>query len=81
VLFGIGAFLFVLGIIAPRRLPVLNRIWLRIGAVLAMVVNPIVLMLLFLIVVTRMALLMLLLGKRPLCLAPDPSATVDRDGP
>ena len=39
-----------------------------------MVVNPIVLMLLFIIVVTPMALLMRLLGKRPLRLAPDPDA-------
>jgi hypothetical protein len=74
VLFGIGAVLFVLGIVAPSRLSLLNRLWLKIGAVLAMVVNPIVLMLLFVIVVTPMALLMRLLGKRPLRLAPDPGA-------
>jgi hypothetical protein len=73
-LFGAGAVLLVLGIVAPSRLSLLNSIWLKIGAVLAMVVNPIVLMLLFLIVVTPMALLMRLLGKRPLRLAPDPSA-------
>ena len=72
--FGIGALLLVLGIMAPKRLSVLNRVWLRIGAVLAMVVNPIVLVLLFLIVVTPMALLMRLVGKRPLRLAPDPGA-------
>jgi len=72
--FGIGALLLVLGIMAPKRLSVLNRVWLRIGAVLAKVVNPIVLMLLFLLVVTPMAFLMRLLGKRPLRLAPDPNA-------
>jgi hypothetical protein len=74
VLFGIGAVLFVFAIVAPARLTLLNRLWLKIGAVLAMVVNPIVLMLLFVIVVTPMALLMRLLGKRPLRLAPDPGA-------
>jgi hypothetical protein len=73
-LFGVGAVLLVLGILAPRRLSVLNRVWLRIGALLAAVVNPIVLMLLFLLVVTPMAFVMRLLGKRPLRLAPDPSA-------
>jgi len=73
-LFGVGAVLLVLGIVAPRRLSVLNRVWLRIGALLAAVVNPIVLMLLFLLVVTPMAFFMRLLGKRPLRLAPDPSA-------
>ena len=74
VLFGIGAVLFVLAIVAPSHLSLLNRLWLKIGAVLAMVVNPIVLMLLFLIVVTPMSLLMRLLGKRPLRLAADPGA-------
>ena len=73
-LLGIGAVLLVLGFVAPKRLSMLNRVWLRIGALLAMVVNPIVLMLLFLLVVTPMALLMRLLGKRPLRLAPDPNA-------
>jgi hypothetical protein len=73
-LLGIGAVLLMLGIVAPRRLSVLNRLWLRIGSVLAAVVNPIVLMLLFLLVVTPMALVMRLLGKRPLRLAPDPGA-------
>ena len=73
-LFGVGAVLLVLGIVAPRRLSVLNRVWLRIGALLAAVVNPIVLMLLFLLVITPMAVVMRLLGKRPLRLAPDPSA-------
>jgi len=70
-LFGVGAVLLVLGIVAPRRLSVLNRVWLRIGALLAAVVNPIVLMLLFLLVVTPMAFFMRLLGKRPLRLVPD----------
>ena len=73
-LFGVGAVLLMLGIVAPRCLSVLNRVWLRIGSVLAAVVNPIVLMLLFLVVVTPMALVMRLLGKRPLRLAPDPGA-------
>ena len=74
VLFGIGAALFVLAIVAPSRLSLLNRVWLKIGAVLAMVVNPIVLLLLFAIVVTPTALLMRLLRRRPLRLAPDPGA-------
>jgi DMSO/TMAO reductase YedYZ heme-binding membrane subunit len=74
VLLAIGAGLFVLGIAAPRRLAVLNRAWIKLGALLAMVINPIVLMLLFLLVVTPMAFFMRLLGKRPLRLAPDPTA-------
>jgi len=74
VLLAIGAGLFVVGIAAPRRLAVLNRAWIKLGALLAMVINPIVLMLLFLLVVTPMAFFMRLLGKRPLRLAPDPTA-------
>jgi len=84
VLFGIGAVLLVLGIVAPSRLSLLNRFWLKIGAFLAMVVNPIVLMLLFALVVTPMALLMRLLGKRPLRLAPNPDAAsywIEREPP
>jgi hypothetical protein len=49
-----------------------------------MVVNPIVLLLLFAIVVTPTALLMRLLGRRPLRLAPDPGAAsywINREPP
>lgn len=74
-IFALGAVLLLLGIVAPSRLSALNRIWLRIGAVIAKVVNPIVLALLFFFVVTPMALLMRILGRRPLRLAPDRAAS------
>jgi large-conductance mechanosensitive channel len=73
-LFVAGATLLLIGIIAPSRLSILNRLWLRLGAVLAKVVNPIILALLFVLVVTPLAVVMRLLGKRPLRLAPDPAA-------
>jgi Saxitoxin biosynthesis operon protein SxtJ len=73
-LIGIGALLVLLGVVAPGLLSVLNRVWLKLGAILAMVVNPIVLMILFVAVVTPTALVMRLAGKRPLRLTRDPNA-------
>jgi large-conductance mechanosensitive channel len=75
VLLGAGAMLLLLGIIAPSRLSPLNRIWLRLGALIAKVVNPIVLALLFFFVVTPMALVVRMAGKRPLRLTPDRTAS------
>ena len=69
-----GALLLLLGISAPSRLATLNRLWLRLGAAIAMVVNPVILAVLFFVVVTPMAFLMRLAGKRPLRLAPDRTA-------
>ena len=69
-----GGVLLLFGIVAPSRLSVLNRLWARLGGVLAQVVNPIVLVLLFFLVVTPMALVMRMVGKRPLRLKPDRTA-------
>lgn len=74
-IFGPGALLVTLGIVAPSRLTLLNRGWLKLGAAIAMVVNPVILALLFLVVITPMALVMRIAGKRPLRLAPDRTAT------
>lgn len=74
-IFAVGVVLLLVGIVAPSRLSALNRIWLKVGAVIAKVVNPIVMMLLFFLVVTPMALVMRLAGKRPLRLAPDRAAS------
>ena len=70
-----GPILLLLGLVAPSRLSALNKSWLKIGAAIAKVVNPIVLALLFFIVVTPMAYVMRLAGKHPLRLAADQSAT------
>jgi large-conductance mechanosensitive channel len=79
-----GALLLLLGIVAPSRLSRLNRLWLKIGTLIAKVVNPIILALLFFLVVTPMAFVMRILGKRPLNLAPNRTATtywIDRRPP
>ena len=73
-IFAAGALLLLLGIFAPSRLSALNRVWLRVGAAIAKVVNPIVLALLFFLVVSPMAFVMRMMGKRPLHLAPDRTA-------
>jgi hypothetical protein len=70
-IFAAGAVLLLLGIVAPPRLSALNRLWLRVGAAIAKVVNPVVLSLLFFFVVTPMALAMRIAGKRPLRLTLD----------
>ncbi len=69
-----GAVLLLLGIAAPARLARLHRLWLRLGAAIAAVANPLILALLFVLVITPMALVMRLLHKRPLRLAADPAA-------
>lgn len=70
-----GAVLLLLGMVAPSRLSILNKIWFKLGTFIAKIVNPIVLALLFFLVVTPMALVMRIAGKRPLRLAPDRTAT------
>ena len=73
-IFASGALLLLLGIVAPSRLSALNRLWLKVGAAIAKVVNPIILALLFFLVVTPMAFFMRIVGKRPLRLAADRTA-------
>lgn len=70
-IFAAGALLLLLGIVAPSRLSTLNRLWLKAGTTIARVINPIILAVLFFLVVTPMALIMRIVGKRPLRLAAD----------
>jgi hypothetical protein len=46
-IFASGTLLLLLGIVAPSRLSPLNRVWLKVGTVIAKVVNPVILALLF----------------------------------
>lgn len=52
--------------LAPQLLKPLNLLWFKFGMLLHGVVNPLVLGLLFLVVITPAALVMRLLGKRPI---------------
>lgn len=71
----IAAVLALLAWRAPSVLRPLNRAWFALGLVLARVVNPIVLGVLFFLVVTPVGLLMRAFGKRPLNLRYDRAAT------
>jgi hypothetical protein len=54
----IGMALLVLGVAMPMMLGPLNRGWMRLGAAMAAVVNPIVMLLMFALIFTPVALLM-----------------------
>src|SRR5262249_44735503 len=69
-----GAVLLLLGVAAPWSLSSLNRGWLKIGEVIGKIINPIVLALLFFLIMTPMAIVMRIAGKRPLRLAPNRAA-------
>jgi len=69
---GAAAVFLFLALVAPASLHLLNRAWLRLGLVLYRVVNPVVMGVLFYGVVTPMALIVRLGGKRPLQLQAEP---------
>ena len=60
---GIGAVLFLLGLIAPAILAPLNRGWTKLGLLLFKIVNPIVLGLIFLVTIMPIGLIMRATGK------------------
>lgn len=71
-------------LVYPKCLGPLNRLWMRFGLLLHRIVNPVVMGFLFFLVVTPIALIMRLIGKRPLHLELDPGARsywIDRDPP
>jgi hypothetical protein len=58
--------LAIVAFAAPAALGPANRLWLRLGLLLARVVNPLVIGVLFFAVVTPIGLAMRALGRRPL---------------
>jgi hypothetical protein len=74
----------LLALLWTAALAPLNRLWMKLGALLYTVVSPVVMALLFYVTVTPIALLMRLLGKDPLRLRRDPDAAsywIDRTPP
>lgn len=69
----LGGLLVGLGLIAPSTLTVPNRLWMKLGLLLARVINPIVLGLVYLVVITPIGVLRQIFGK-------DPMARNMRDG-
>jgi hypothetical protein len=70
----VAALLAVLAFTAPNALRPANRLWFALGMLLARIVNPIVIGIMFFAVITPIGLLMRVLGKRPLSLSFDRSA-------
>lgn len=70
---GIGSVLMLFGQMAPSKLAPLNRAWMRLGLLLASIVNPIILFLLFVIVFVPTALVLRLQGRDALGLRRDPT--------
>ena len=74
----------LLAFAAPRVLHPLNQVWTKIGLVLGKIVNPIVMSVVFLLVLTPLALVFRMLGKDPLRLRLAPDVTtywLPRDPP
>ena len=78
----VAAMLAVIALAVPQILAPFNRLWFLFGLALHKIVSPIIMALLFYLTVTPMALIMRILGKCPLPLAFDKSATsywIERD--
>jgi hypothetical protein len=67
-----GILALVFGVLA-RVLAPLRRLWVKFGAVMACVVNPVVLGIVFIAVIVPVGGLMRLCGKDPLARKPDPA--------
>lgn len=81
---GIAAAFAIVAFVRPSLLAVPNRWWMKFGLLLAKVVNPIVMGLLFYLTVTPTAAIMRAMGKDPLRLKIDKSAKsywIERDPP
>jgi hypothetical protein len=69
-----GAVFAVLGLVAPATLKYPNLIWFKFGMILHRILNPLVLGALFVLVVTPLALVARLAGKKLLNRSYDPGA-------
>ena len=71
---GVALVFLLLTLLWRAPLAPLNKMWMKLGALLYRIVSPIVMALLFYLTVTPLALLMRVLGKDPLRLRHDPNA-------
>ncbi len=81
---GIGAALFLFGLVVPAALAPLNKGWTKLGLILFKIVNPIVLGLIFLLTIVPIGLILRATGKDPLRLKLDSNAKsywIERDPP
>lgn len=73
-LLAIGLVLFAFGLVAPRWLDPVNRLWFRLGLLLARITNPVVMGVMFFCAVVPFAWLIRRLGHDLLRLRRDPDA-------
>ena len=81
---GVSLLFFVLGMLIPRVLHPLNLAWARLGALLNMIVSPIVMAAMFFLVLTPVALVMRARGRDILQRRLDPQSRsywVERNPP
>ena len=81
---GVAAAFAVVAMVVPRVLAVPNKLWMKLGLMLAKVVSPIALGILFYLVFMPIGLVMRIAGKDPLRLRFDPAAKsywIPRDPP
>jgi len=81
---GVAAVFAVIALMKPALLAVLNRLWMKLGILLGMVVSPIALGILFYAVITPIGMAIRFAGKDPLRLKFDPDAKsywIQRDPP
>ena len=70
-----GLLLIAAGLAVPRVLGPLNRLWMRLGLLLARIVNPVILFLMYALIFVPVGLAMRLFGRDALRLKPDRGAT------
>lgn len=73
-LIGFGLLFFLIALAAPAWLAPVHRMWMKLAAVLGFLNSRILLTIVFVAVVTPIALVMRLLGRRPFALVRDPTA-------
>ena len=77
----LGSLVLAIALLRPAWLTPFNRAWTKLGSLLSRVVSPVVMALLFFLVVTPCGILIRLLGKDPMRLAPAKSYWIERRPP
>lgn len=66
ILLAAGGFLVILGGLAPAILSVPNRLWMALGRVMFRVVNPVIMLLMYIVCIVPVGLVMRAVGHDPL---------------
>ncbi len=83
---GIGAFFLLMGLFAPKLLGPIERVWLKFGEKLSVVMTYVIVTITFFMVVTPIALITRLIGRDALGLKIEPEREsywepTEKDGP